>query len=69
MTNDELKEALLNERPVMAEIMLLGEIEFACVAGIECSNDNSKIKVSVKLKDKYNENSFMHVMPQKVRYK
>lgn len=69
MTNDELKEALLNERPVMADIMLLGEIEFACVAGIEYSNDNGKIKVSVKLKDKCNENSFTHVMPRKVRYK
>lgn len=66
MTNNELKEALLNRRPVVAEIMLLGEIEFACVAGIE-RNDNGK--VSVKLKDKFRDDSFMHVMPKKVRYK
>lgn len=34
MTNDELKQALFNKRPVIHNMPSLGEIEYKCVSAI-----------------------------------
>lgn len=70
MTNDELKEALLNRRPVVADIPLLGKIEYSYVLHIIYGKDeNNGIKVSAELVDENCINSTIKVDPKIVSYK
>lgn len=71
MTNDELKEALLNRRPVVVDIPLLGKIEYAYVSGIryfKIKNEN-RIGVSAELTDKNRTNAVTYVDPKIISYK
>ncbi len=68
MTNAELKEALFNRRPVVADLGIHGEFIFARVYGIIYrAGNNGKIDVSVELMDK-NENSLVVASPDRIRY-
>lgn len=71
MTNDELKEALLNRRPVVADVPLLGEIEYAYVSGIRYFKikDENRIGVSAELTDKNRTNAVTYVDPKILTYK
>ncbi len=68
MTNTELKEALFNRRPVVADLGIHGELTFARVYGIIYrAGNNGKVDISVELMDK-NENSIVVASPDKIRY-
>lgn len=68
MTNTELKEALFNRRPIIADLPVIGELRFARVHGIiyRAGNDG-KISISVELMDR-NENSICVTSPEHIRY-
>lgn len=69
MTNDELKQALFNKRPVIHNAPTIGEIEYKCVSAIIYRvNKEGKLTISAELTDKY-EHSVSIVDPYKVRYK
>ncbi len=68
MTNAEIKNALFNRRPVIADLGINGELTFARVYGIIYrAGKNGKVDVSVELMDK-NENSLVITSPDKIRY-
>lgn len=69
MTNEELKEALLNRRPVVADIPLLGKIEYAYVSEIRYrKNKYDRICVSAELTDKNRRDSTITVDPKDISY-
>lgn len=69
MTHDELKEALLNRRPVIWNSPSLGELAYERVSAIIYRiNDKNKIVVTAELTDKCGR-SVSIVEPAKVRYK
>lgn len=69
MTHDELKEALLNRRPVVHTSPSLGDLTYERVSAIIYRiNDKNKIVVSAELVDKCGH-SVSIVDPAKVRYK
>lgn len=68
MDNNELKEALLNGRPVIYTDLLLGDIEYRCVSGVIYRTKKGAITVSAELEDK-NRHSVTVVRPEQVRYK
>ncbi len=68
MNNEELKEALLNRRPVVADITLLGKIEFAYVSGIIYRRTpEGEIGISAEVRDKY-VNSVTAIDPKLLSY-
>lgn len=69
MTNDELKQALFNKRPVIHNMPLLGEIEYKCVSAIIYRvNKQSKLDISAELTDICGH-SVSTVDPALLRYK
>lgn len=52
MNNNELKEALLNQRPVILKHPMYGELHYSCVSAIIYRVKNGKLDVSAELKDK-----------------
>lgn len=68
MTNDELKEALITKRPVIATILSIGDIEYRCVRSIIYRFDNGELKISAELLDR-NANSVTTVAAEQIRFK
>lgn len=68
MTGDELKQALLNEKPVLLSQTDGQESEYACVSAIVYRKQGDKISVTAELLDK-NKNSVNYCDPKRVRYK
>lgn len=53
MSNEELKEALINRRPIIAHIPSVGKIEYAYVSAIIYRrNERGGVDVSAELMDK-----------------
>lgn len=68
MTNNELKQALLDATPVVFLSTDGTEIEYKCVSAIVYRKKGEQIDVSVELLDK-NKNSVVYCDPEKVRRK
>lgn len=68
MNNEELKEALLNERPVVYVDPLLGEINYKRVAAIIFEKRRGKIMITAKLEDVCGH-SFLNCLPKAIRFK
>lgn len=67
MDNNELKEALFNQRPVIFDMPSLGELHYKRVSGIIYRVKNGKLKVSAEIEDK-NEHSVTICDPKNIRY-
>ena len=68
MTNDELKEALTTQCPIVAKIPHIGETEFAYVSGIIYrSRKSGKIFIQAELMDK-SGNAVVVVNANQVRF-
>ena len=68
MTNEEVKEALMNSRPVVVKIPRQHSMKFSNVSAIVYRRDaKGRIKVSVELLDK-NKNSVIYTEPKYVSY-
>lgn len=69
MTNEELKEALINRRPVIASTPLTGEIEYAYVSAIIYRrNKRGGVDISAEIMDKC-LHSVSIVDPKNIQYK
>ncbi len=69
MTNDELKQALFNKRPVIHNKPPLGEIEYKCVSAIIYRvNKEGKLDISAELTDICGH-SVSTADPAQLRYK
>ena len=68
MTNEELKQALLDEQPVCFVNTDGTETEFKCISGIAYRCRDKKIVVSVELLDKSGM-SVIYCDPKRVRLK
>ena len=68
MTNEELKEALLNRRPVVCKTLFEGDIKHKYVSAvIYRATAENKIIVSAELTDK-NGHSISIASPEAIRY-
>lgn len=69
MTNDELKQALLNKRPVILNTPLTGKIEYDFVSAIIYRvNKDDKLDISAELTDKCGH-SVTIADPKHIQYK
>lgn len=69
MSNEELKEALINQRPIIARIPLTGEIEYAYVSAIIYRrNERGGVEVSAEIMDKC-LHSVTTIDPKHIQYK
>lgn len=69
MSNEELKEALINQRPIIARIQLMGETEYAYVSAIIYRrNERGGVDVSAEIMDKC-LHSVTQIDPKYIRYK
>lgn len=68
MTNEELKQALMDEKPVYFVNTDGTESEYKCVSGIAYRKRDNKIVVSVELLDKSGM-SVIYCDPKRVRLK
>lgn len=69
MTNEELKEALMNRRPIIACIPLLGKIEYAYVSAITYKrNEQGGVNITAQLMDKC-LHSVLEIDPKHIAYK
>lgn len=67
VNNNELKEALLNQRPVILNQPLYGELHYSCVSAIIYRVKNGKLDISAELKDKCGR-SVTIAAPKQIRY-
>lgn len=68
MLAEELKEALMNGKPVFVDLPMHGRTEFSCVSAVVYRRAlNGKIKVSAELLDK-NKNAVYYARPRDVHY-
>lgn len=69
MSNEELKEALINQRPVIVRIPSMGEIEYAYVSAIIYRrNERGGVDVSAEIMDKC-LHSVTTIDPKHIQYK
>lgn len=69
MTNEELKEALINRRPIIANFPLMGETEYAYVSAIIYKrNEWGGVDVSAEIMDKC-LHSVLIIDPKHIQYK
>ena len=68
MSNDELKCALLNKKPVIYKNSYGVEAEYKCVSAIRYTEENGRIKVSAEITD-VNDRSVTRCDPERLRYK
>ena len=69
MSNEELKEALINRRPIIARIPPMGEIEYAYVSAIIYRrNERGGVDVSAEIMDKC-LHSVTTIDPKHIQYK
>lgn len=69
MSNEELKEALINRRPIIAHIPSMGEIEYAYVSAIIYRrNERGGVDVSAEIMDKC-LHSVTTIDPKHIQYK
>lgn len=69
MSNEELKEAMINQRPIIARIPSVGEIEYAYVSAIIYKrNERGGVDVSAELMDKC-LHSVTTTDPKHIQYK
>ena len=69
MSNEELKEALINQRPIIANFPLIGEIEYAYVSAIVYRrNTIGAIYPVAEIMDKC-LNSVTQIDPKHIQYK
>ena len=68
MNNADLKEALLNKKPVIYTNAEGVEAEYKCVSAIRYTEKNGRVDVSVEITD-LNERSVTICKPEKLRYK
>lgn len=69
MSNEELKEALINQRPIIARIPSMGEIEYAYVSAIIYRrNERGGVYVIAELMDKC-LHSVLSIDPKNISYK
>ena len=69
MNNEELKEALINRRPIIACIPSMGEIEYAYVSAIIYRrNERGGVDVSAEIMDKC-LHSVTTIDPKNIQYK
>lgn len=69
MSNEELKEALINQRPIIACIPSIGEIEYAYVSAIIYKrNERVGVYVIAELMDKC-LHSVLSIDPKSIQYK
>ncbi len=67
MNNNELKEALFNQRPVILKQPLYGELHYSCVSALIYRVKNGKLDVTAELKDK-SGHSVTTADPKQIRY-
>ena len=69
MSNEELKGALINRRPIIARIPSMGEIEYAYVSAIIYRrNERGGVDVSAEIMDKC-LHSVTTIDPKHIQYK
>lgn len=69
MSNEELKEALINRRPIIANFPLIGEIEYAYVSAIIYRrNLRGGVDISAEIMDKC-LHSVTTIDPKHISYK
>lgn len=69
MSNEELKEALINQRPIITRIPSIGEIEYAYVSAIIYKrNERGGVYVIAELMDKC-LHSVLNIDPKQILYK
>lgn len=68
MDNNELKDALLNKRPVIYKNRENIDLEFQCVSAIRYTEKNGGVEVSAELTD-LNGKSVTICDPKRIRYK
>lgn len=69
MSNEELKEALINRRPIIAHIPSVGKIEYAYVSAIIYRrNERGGVDVSAEIMDKC-LHSVTTIDPKHIQYK
>lgn len=69
MSNEELKEALINRRPIIARIPSMGEIEYTYVSAIIYRrNERGGVDVSAEIMDKC-LHSVTTIDPKYIQYK
>lgn len=67
MDNNELKEALFNQRPVIFNMPSMGELHYKRVSAIIYRVTNGKLSVSAEIEDKCGH-SVTIVDPKNIRY-
>lgn len=69
MSNEELKEALINQRPIIASLPSLGEIEYAYVSAIIYRrNERGGVDITAEIMDKC-LHSVTRIDPKYIQYK
>lgn len=68
MDNNELKNALLNKRPVIYKNRDNIDLEFQCVSAIRYTEKNGGVEVSAELTD-LNNKSVTICDPKRIKYK
>lgn len=67
MNNSELKEALFNQRPIIFNKPLVGELHYNRVSAVIYRVKDGRLHVSAEIEDKCGR-SVMIVEPENIRY-